>query len=112
MDIEINISQKNHRLFTESLNNYMKKVALELYNNINTTSEKSFDLFFADFINESKIIKFKKKKIEPTVNIEERCIGRIWHHVDKKYDQCRRRKNNNTEFCKTHQESRNYGEIK
>ena len=45
MDIEINISQKNHRLFTESLNNYMKKVALELYNNINTNSAKSFDLF-------------------------------------------------------------------
>jgi hypothetical protein len=110
--MDITISQETFKKLDASIDQYLKNIGDSIYNENLINAEKiSKDKFIETFTESRKIENYKHIPNKHNIPDEERCIGKVWKHVEKEYVQCNKRKLEHQRFCKLHLKKRNYGEI-
>ena len=111
--MDINICQINYKLLNKSINEILTEIGSELYHkHLETNNGVSYEKFMETICYMEQIKKYETPRKNLVADPELRCSCRVWLHLQKEYRQCRRSKYENSDYCKKHQNKRNYGEIK
>jgi hypothetical protein len=110
--MDINICQATFKKFEASIENYLRLIGNDIYDNHLIDPEKvSNENFIGTLLRKRLIQKYKHVPEEREIAPENRCQGRIWKHVEQVYVQCNKTKKDGMRFCNIHLKKRNYGEI-
>jgi hypothetical protein len=110
--MDINISQRNYKILDESIDKSLLSIGTMIYReHLINKDEISYDDFMENFLRKTPVKVYKHKPETRIIPEEERCVCRIWKHLEHEFVQCNRKKVEYSRFCKIHNKKRNYGEI-
>ena len=111
MSVSCNVSKSTLKQSSNINDSFKNDVLYEIWDEY-LRGYIDYESFIGDFVKNKKNIRLSKRKKIIIVEDDDRCQARVWKKVEKKYVQCNKAKDKNSDcYCCFHLKKQNYGDF-